>query len=146
MVSISGRREPTAEGGRCRRHRFTSIAEIDEALADCVRRAIDRRHTRFGIARRERIERLERCALKPLPAADFDDADWKDAKPHPDCDVPVEARNHSAPHIHRGKKLRIRLTQNQVEIFPNGERRALHARDRSRSGQRVRIDAHLPDA
>src|SRR5207302_665790 len=38
----------------------------------------------------------------------------------------------SASHIHRGKKLRIRLTQNQVEIFLNGERLALHPRDRSR--------------
>jgi hypothetical protein len=60
--------------------------------------------------------------------------------------VYVEATYYSAPHIHRGKKLRIRLTQNQVEIFLNGERLALHPRDRSRSGKRLKIDAHFPDA
>ena len=131
---------------RYRRHRFTSIPEINQALAACIKRINERRHTRFGVARRERFEQLERAALKALPAADFDAADWKDAKLHPDCYVYVEATYYSAPHIHRGKKLRIRLTQNQVEIFLNGERLALHPRDRSRSGKRVKIDSHFPDA
>ena len=129
---------------RHRRHRFTSLAELNRALAECVRRINERRHTRFGISRRERFETLERAALKPLPAADFDDAEWKDAKLHPDCYVVVEATYYSAPHIHRGKRLRVRLTLNQVELFLNGERLAVHPRDRSRSGRRVRIDAHFP--
>lgn len=129
-----------------RSHRFTSIAEINQALIECVRRINERRHTRFGVTRRERFEQLERAALKPLPAADFDDAEWKDAKLHPECYVSVEATYYSAPHIHRGKKLRIRLTLNQVEIFLNGERLALHPRDRSRSGKRIKIDAHFPAA
>jgi hypothetical protein len=131
---------------RYRRHRFTSIAEINAALAECVKRINDRRHTRFGVARRERFEALERVALKALPAADFDDAEWKDAKLHPDCYVYVEAAYYSAPHIHRGKKLRVRLTQNQVEIFLNGERLAIHPRDRHRNGARVKVNAHFPDA
>jgi hypothetical protein len=129
---------------RHRRHRFTSLAELNRALAECVRRINERRHRRFGVSRRERFEQLERAALKPLPAADFDDAEWKDAKLHPDCYVVVEATYYSAPHIHRGKRLRVRLTLNQVELFLNGERLAVHPRDRSRSGRRVRIDAHFP--
>ena len=129
---------------RHRRHRFTSLAEINRALAECVRRINERRHRRFGVSRRERFEQGERAALKPLPAADFDDAEWKDAKLHPDCYVVVEATYYSAPHIHRGKRLRVRLTVNQVELFLNGERLAVHPRDRSRSGRRVRIDAHFP--
>lgn len=129
---------------RHRRHRFTSLAEINRALAECVQRINERRHRRFGLSRRERFEQLERAALKPLPTADFDDAEWKDAKLHPDCYVVVEATYYSAPHIHRGKRLRVRLTLNQVELFLNGERLAVHPRDRSRSGRRVRIDAHFP--
>lgn len=129
---------------RYRRYRFTSLAEINVALRECAARLNERRHSRFGVARRERFETLERGALKALPAADFDDADWKDAKLHPDCYVSVEGTYYSAPHIHRGKKLRIRLSQNQVEIFLNGERLALHPRDRRRCGNRVRIDAHFP--
>ena len=131
---------------RYRRHRFTSLADINAAISECVTRINDRRHTRFGISRRERFEQLERMALKPLPTTDYDDADWKNAKLHPDCYVYVEATYYSAPHIHRGKQLRIKLTEHRVEIFLNGERLALHPRDRSRSGKRVKIDAHFPDA
>lgn len=129
---------------RHRRHRFTSLAELNRALAECVQRINERGHRRFGVSRRERFEQSERAALKPLPVADFDDAEWKDAKLHPDCYVVVEATYYSAPHIHRGKRLRVRLTLNQVELFLNGERLAVHPRDRSRSGRRVRIDAHFP--
>jgi hypothetical protein len=129
---------------RYRHHPFTSLAELNRALTECVQRINERRHRRFGVSRRERFEQIERAALKPLPAADFDDAEWKDAKLHPDCYVVVEATYYSAPHIHRGKRLRVRLTANQVELFLNGERLAVHARDRSRTGRRVRIDAHFP--
>jgi transposase len=129
---------------RYRRHRFTSLAELNHALAACVERINERRHRRFGVSRRERFEQGERAALKPLPVAEFDDAEWKDAKLHPDCYVVVEATYYSAPHIHRGKRLRVRLTLNQVELYLNGERLAVHRRDRSRSGRRVRNDAHFP--
>ena len=42
--------------------------------------------------------------------------------------------------------LKVKLTQSQVEIFLNGERLALHPRDRSRTARRIRIDSHFPDA
>ena len=41
---------------RYRRHRFTSLLEINRALAECIERINDRRHTRFGISRRERFQ------------------------------------------------------------------------------------------
>ena len=129
---------------RHRRHTFTSIGEINRALGECVSRINDRRHTRFGVSRRECFEAMERAALKPLPTTDYDDAEWKDAKLHPDCYAAVDSAYYSAPHIHRGKILRVKITPYQVEIFLNGERLALHPRDRSRTGKRIRIDSHFP--
>jgi hypothetical protein len=117
-----------------------------QALADCVERINARRHTRFGVSRRERFESVERAALKPLPAQDFDAGDWKDATLHADCYVLVEAVLYSAPHVHRHKKLRIKLTENQIEIFLNLERLAIHPRSRHRDGRRIFNDAHFPPA
>jgi hypothetical protein len=131
---------------RYRRRRFTSLLEINRALAECIERINDRRHTRFGISRRERFETMEKCALKPLPIGDVDVAEWKDAKLHPDCYVYVEGDYYSAPHIHRHKKLRIKITENQVEIFLRLERLAIHPRSRHRNGKRIKIDAHFPPA
>jgi hypothetical protein len=40
----------------------------------------------------------------------------------------------------------VKLTENQVEIFLNLERLAIHARDRHRFGNRIKIDSHFPEA
>jgi hypothetical protein len=131
---------------RYRRSRFTSLQQINQGLAECVERINARRHTRFGVSRRERFETLEKSALKTLPLDASDGGEWKVATLHADCYVLVEAVLYSAPHIHRHKKLRIKLTENQVEIFLNLERVAIHPRSRHRDGRRIRIDAHFPAA
>jgi transposase len=131
---------------RYRRTRFTCLAQINQALADCVERINERRHSRFGVSRRERFETLERAALKALPAEEYGGGEWKMATLHPDCYVAVDGDYYSAPHIHRHKKLRVKLTENQVEIFLNLERLAVHPRSRHRDGRRIKIDAHFPAA
>ncbi len=130
---------------RYRRHRFTSLAEINRALSECIERINARRHTRFGVSRRERFETVERAALKPLPLVD-DGGEWKEAKLHADCYLYIDGDYYSAPHIHRHKKLRIKLTENQIEIFLQLERLAVHPRCRSKNGRRIKIDAHFPPA
>jgi transposase len=129
---------------RYRRTRFTSLAQVNQALSECVERINARRHTRFGVSRRERFETVEKATLKPLPIGDLEYGDWKDATLHPDCYVYIEGDYYSAPHIHRHKKLRIKITENQVEIFLHLERLAIHPRSRHRNGKRVFIDAHFP--
>jgi hypothetical protein len=131
---------------RYRRTRFTSLSQVNQAIAECVERINERRHTRFGVSRRERFEALERAALKALPLHDYDNGEWCKATLHADCYVLVEAVLYSAPHIHRHKSLRIKLTENQVEIYLNLERLAIHARSRHRDGRRIKIDAHFPPA
>ena len=129
---------------RFRRSRFTSIAEINRALMVCVERINDQTHRRFGVSRRERFEKIEKAALKPLPSVEYDNGEWKTAKLHPDCYVAVDGDYYSAPHIHRHKKLRIKLTEHHVEIFLNLERLAIHPRCRQKVGQRIRILEHFP--
>lgn len=131
---------------RYRRTRFTSLANINQALGECVERINARRHSRFGISRRERFETLAKAALKPLPIGELEYADWKDATLHPDCYVCIEGDYYSAPHIHRHKKLRIKITENQVEIFLSLERLAIHTRSRIATASVIFIDAHFPAA
>jgi hypothetical protein len=125
---------------------FTSLANINQSIGECVERINARRHTRFGVSRRERFETIEKAALKPLPIGDLECGDWKDATLHPDCYVYIEGDYYSAPHIHRHKKLRVKITENQIEIFLHLERLAIHPRSRHRNGKRVFIDAHFPPA
>jgi len=131
---------------RHRRQRFTSLAQINQAIGDCTERINARPHSRFGVSRRERFETIEKAALKPLPAIEFDIGEWKNAKLHPDCYVQIESVYYSAPHIHRGKMLRVKLTEHHVEIFLELERLAVHPRSRHKDGRRTKIDAHFPPA
>lgn len=131
---------------RYRRQRFTSLAEINQALTECVEHLNHRRHSRFGVSRCERFEQVEKAALKTLPLASFDPGVWKTAKLHADCYVAIDADYYSAPHIHRFKELRVKLTEHHVEIFLNLERLAIHPRSRHRCGRRIRIAEHFPPA
>lgn len=128
---------------RYRRTRFTSLAQINRALAECVERINARHHSRFGVSRRERFESVEKAALKALPLNDADCGEWQEATLHPDCYIYVEGDYYSAPHIHRHKKLRVKITENQVEIFLALERLAVHPRSRHRIGRRIFIEAHF---
>jgi hypothetical protein len=131
---------------RYQRQRFTSLAEINRPLGECVEKINRRKHSRFGVSRPERFESVERAALKPLPEQDFDAGEWKDATLHADWYVYVEAVYYSAPHIHRHKRLRVKVTENQVEIFLGLERIALHPRSRHRDGRRIFSETHFPPA
>src|SRR5690606_14649981 len=111
---------------RARARRFTSLAEINRLLAECVERINDRKHSRFGVSRRERFEALERAALKALPSEAFEVAEWKEATLHADCYLQVDAVYYSAPHL------------------PPLERLAVHPRSRHRDGRRISHPAHFP--
>jgi hypothetical protein len=81
---------------RHRREHFTSLTQINRALAECLDRINARPHSRFGVSRRERFETIEKAALKPLPTVEFDVGEWKQAKLHPDCYISVEGAYYSA--------------------------------------------------
>ena len=131
---------------RYRRRRFTSLAEINRALAECIERINERRHTRFGVSRRERFEALEKAALKPLPVDDVDCGEWKERSCTPTATSTSRATI-TAPRTSIGtRSCAIKITENQVEIFLKLERLAIHPRSRQRNGRRIRIDAHFPPA
>ena len=127
-----------------RRRTFTSLSEINQALREVVAKINGKPHTRFKISRRERFEKVEFQKLKPLPEFVFDAIEWRQAILHPDSHIAVESACYSAPYIHRGKKLRVKLTEFQVEIYLDLERIAIHVRDRQRLGNRVTNTEHLP--
>lgn len=127
-----------------RRRTFTSLSEINQALREVVAKINGKPRTRFKISRRERFEKVEFQKLKPLPEFVFDAIEWRQAILHPDSHIAVESACYSAPYIHRGKKLRVKLTEFQVEIYLDLERFAIHVRDRQRLGNRVTNTEHLP--
>lgn len=131
---------------RYRRHHFSSLAEINRGVAECLEKINNRKHTRFRVSRRERFEQVEKAALRPLPSAPYEEAEWPQPRPrlHPDCYIYVDGAYYSAPHIHRGKQLDVKLTETQVEIYLDMQLLAIHARDRRKAGYRTKKKEHFP--
>lgn len=128
-----------------RRRTFTSLDDVNRALAEAVAKINSKTHSRFKVSRNERFESLEKSTLKPLPLAPYELSIWKRATVHPDCTVAAENNFYTAPHIHRGKELRVKITANYVAIYLDLERLALHARMKGRVGERIIDPMHLPE-
>ena len=65
---------------RLRHRRFFSLAELNAAIRELVV-ALNARVTRhLGASRRQLFEELERAALKPLPAAPYEYAQWQERR------------------------------------------------------------------
>jgi transposase len=128
-----------------RRRTFTSLTEVNQALTEVIAKINSKTHTRFRTSRNERFNTLEKTALQSLPLEPYSMSEWKTPTLHPDCTVLVDGNFYSAPHVHRGKELRVKITASLVEIFLDLERIALHARVRGKVGERVIKNEHLPE-
>ena len=128
-----------------RRRTFTSLAEVNVALLEAVDKINRKIHTRFKTSREDRFQTLERSSLQPLPTEPFSISEWKTGKTlHPDCTVHVDTNFYSAPHIHRGRKVRVKISASHIEIFLDLERIAVHLRARGKIGARIVLPEHLP--
>lgn len=66
---------------------------------------------------RRRYEEVEKGRLKPLPAAPYDLAIWKQAKLHRDCHIVFEGSYYSAPFRLVGQTLWVCAGTHQVRLF-----------------------------
>jgi transposase len=129
-----------------RRRTFTSLEEVQKALQEAVNKINGKIHTRFKVSREERFESLEKSHLKALPVESFELGEWKTALIHPDCTIASPDKNfYSAPHIYRGKEVRVKMTYRHVEIFLDLDRIAVHQRARGKIGERIVNPAHVPE-
>lgn len=127
-----------------RDRKFHSLDEINAARRAVIDKINARKHTRLKVSRRDRWEANEKAELKALPETPFEIAEWHTCRLHPDSSISFDSATYTAPHIHRGRELRVKASLRQIEIFYGFERIAVHARDRSRKGQRHVDPAHLP--
>ena len=162
---------------RMRKETFYSVAEANVRIAELLREINERHVMRtYKATRRELFERVERDALRPLPADRFEVAAWKRVRVHFDYHVDVGRHFYSVPHTLVGEALWARSTASTVEIFwrddvrrlasgardsevassaDDGARERRSHRDRERVASHVRShvvgghttrDEHMPEA
>jgi len=131
--------------GRLRRQTFFSLAECNAAIARSMETMNGRPMRKLGISRRELFEKIERDALGPLPATDWEFAEWKRARVSIDYHIEVESFFYSVPHALIHADVDVRVTERMIEVFHRGQRVGLH--ERRYMGARHGTDPeHMPSA
>src|SRR5712691_8040693 len=131
---------------RLRNQRFYSLAELNAAMGELLKRLNDERPIRrLGVTRRQLLDELDRPALKPLPIEPYVFAEWRVRRVGIDYHVDVEGHFYSVPYRFARAEVEVRLTGRTVEIFARGERIAVHLRS-SGNGKHTTVADHMPSS
>lgn len=128
---------------RLRDRTFFSLAELNAAIVELTRELNDRPMKHLGASRRELFDRLDRPALKPLPATRFEMGVWKECGVNIDYHIAVDHNYYSVPYQLVHQRVEARSTPTMVEIFFKGRRVGSHARRFGR-GQAATHTEHMP--
>jgi len=129
-----------------RNQTFFSLAALNEAIREKTRILNDRPLQRLGVSRRELYERLDRPALKPLPARPYELAEWKDnCGVNIDYHIAFDHNCYSVPYQLLHERVDVRATLATVEVFFKARRVASHARLFGR-GRVSTQPEHMPSA
>ncbi len=128
-----------------RHHVFFTLADLNAAITIEVGRLNARLMKGLGANRRTLFEHLDRPALRPLPAARYELAEWRPCRVNIDYHVEVDHNAYSVPHALLQARVEARLTATVVEIYCKGRRVAAHLRLAGR-GHVSTDPAHMPAA
>jgi transposase len=109
---------------------FCSFSDLNQAIRERLTQLNEREMKAYGKSRRALFEQLDQPALKPLPTQPFVFARWKSAKVNSDYHIEVERHYYSVPYWLIQQEVRLKLSENLVEVFHDGKRVACHERSR----------------
>jgi len=130
---------------RIRKQTFFSLRELNARIRELLEE-LNRRHMRtYGASRRALFYRLDRPALRPLPATRFLYGKWKKAKVNLDYHVEFERHYYSVPFQLVHEHVELRTTANTIEVYRKGQRVASHVLS-GLKGRHTTVPEHMPKA
>jgi transposase len=132
--------------GRLRHQTFFSLSEANNAIGlvlDRVNRHVMRR---LGLCRSDLFASIERSALRPLPADEYEFAEWRLARVGLDYHVEIEGFYYSVPHALIRAQVDVRITSRTVEVLHRAKRVAAHSRRYGSSRRHGTDPEHMPSS
>ena len=130
---------------RLRNERFFSLDALNIRIGELLDDLNERPMRLYGTSRRALFDRLDRPALRPLPAERFVYGDWKRCRVNIDYHVEVDHHYYSVPHALIHEEVEARFSAMTVELFHRGQRVASHRRSNER-GRHTTVPEHMPKA
>lgn len=113
-----------------RHESFSTLAQLNAAIAVRLKLLNERVMHGYGVSRRVLFELVDQPALGPLPTQPFVFAQSKQAKVNLDYHIEVERHYYSVPYWFVQQEVRVKVSEQMVEIFHDGKRIAAHERCR----------------
>ncbi len=130
---------------RLRDQTFFSLGELNRAMGPLLEKVNCRPFQKLDCSRLDLFNELDKPALKPLPPARYELADFLQPTVNIDYHIEIVGHYYSVPFELKGQKLDVRLTSRTVEAMHRGKRVASHPRD-DRKGRYTTDPAHMPKA
>jgi transposase len=130
---------------RLRNRRFFSLVELNAAIRECIADLNAKIMRKLGVSRDELFAEIDRPALKALPQAPYEYAEWRKCRVAPDYHVEIADHYYSVPSRLIREELEARITDTTVEILHKGVRVASHARSYARH-RHTTVAEHMPSA
>jgi len=130
--------------GRLRNQTFFSLDEANAAIAIVMTDMNTRPMRKLGVSRADLLESLDRPALKQLPDAEYEFAEWKLVRVGIDYHVEVAEFYYSVPYALLRQQVDARITSGTVELFHKGKRVAAHPRRYGGARRHGTLPEHRP--
>lgn len=128
---------------RLRNRLFTSLAEMNAAILECLEILNSRRMRHVNKSRRELFDEIDKPALKALPATRYEYAEWKKATVNIDYHIIFDHHRYSVPYQLVHESCDVRATSTVIEVYRRGNRVASHRRSHKRGGYTTSKE-HMP--
>jgi transposase len=117
-----------------RKHTFFSFAELNKAIDQKLTELNNRTFQKLDTTRREMFEKIDKPALKPLPVAKYEYAEWKKARVNIDYHIEFDRHYYSVPYQLRKEEVDVRYTDSTIEILFKNKRVASYLRNFKKGG------------
>jgi transposase len=128
---------------RLRNHIFTSLAEMNERIFECLCILNNRRMRHVNKSRLELYNEIDKPALKSLPPSRYEYAEWKKARANIDYHITFEHHHYSVPYQLVHELMDVRATATVIEIFNRSKRVSSHRRSYRLGGYTTSTE-HMP--
>ena len=125
---------------------FFSIDEINQVFDELIPVINNKPFKKLPGSRQSWFEELDKPALKPLPSAPFEYAEWAASQKVPkDYHVSIKKHLYSVPSDLAGSHVEARATADTVDVFQGGKLVASHKRNDAIGKSTTSLE-HLPPA
>src|SRR5439155_7909182 len=100
-----------------RKRTFFSLTDLNQAITGLLDRLNHRGFRKLEGNRAERFAKIDRPALRPLPAEAYTFAEWKKVRVNIDYHIEVERHYYSVPYALLHRELDVRYSAMTVEIL-----------------------------